>query len=193
MYTAGKNPNSRNGFKKGCKFSEEHREKLRIAHLGKKGYWKDKERPEVKTWLHTKEVIAKYTLTKTGKSCPSTRLRNLTNNPSKKGEENYRWIKDRTQLKRYNDSVKDRRSSAYADWRKQVYQRDNFACRISNADCSGRIEAHHILSWAEYPELRYKTNNGITLCHAHHPKKVAEEKRLIPTFVELVSVSKDIF
>lgn len=96
------------------------------------------------------------------------------------------WIEDRTNLKRFNNTQKDRRSSAYATWRKEVWLRDNFKCKIDNAECSGRIEAHHILGFTEHPELRYIINNGITLCHAHHPRKRAEEKRLIPTFQELV-------
>jgi len=36
----------------------------------------------------------------------------------------------------------------------------------------------------------FTIKNGITLCHAHHPRKRAEEKRLEPLFKELVSVSK---
>ena len=48
-----------------------------------------------------------------------------------------------------------------------------------------------VLSWLKYLELRYNINNGITLCQAHHPKKRAEEKRLIPFFQELVSVSNE--
>ena len=103
-----------------------------------------------------------------------------------KGEKNYRWIIDRTKLVKRQE----RNDSAYYDWRKRVWLRDNFKCKINNCDCSGKINAHHILGWAEYPELRYEINNGITLCQAHHPKKRAEEKRLIPTFQELVSVSK---
>lgn len=95
------------------------------------------------------------------------------------------YIIDRSLLK-----LDDRRNdSAYKEWRKQVWLRDNFKCRIADNKCNGRIEAHHILTWSEHPELRYKINNGITLCHAHHPRKRAEEKRLIPTFTELVSMS----
>lgn len=71
-----------------------------------------------------------------------------------------------------------------------VYSRDGFKCRIDNESCGGRIEAHHILGWKDYPDLRYESKNGITLCHAHHPRKRAEEKRLAPVFQELVSVSK---
>lgn len=101
-------------------------------------------------------------------------------------ENSYRWIKDRTQIKKY---WSERNNPEYKQWRNEVWKRDAFKCRISNGDCCGRIEAHHILSWSEYPELRYQPNNGITLCHAHHPRKRAEEKRLAPVFQELVSVS----
>jgi hypothetical protein len=79
--------------------------------------------------------------------------------------------------------------SAYMEWRKKVKNRDNWRCKIANEDCRGHLQAHHILPWRDYPELRYELNNGITLCHAHHPRKRAEEKRLIPYFQELVSES----
>lgn len=103
------------------------------------------------------------------------------------GARNGRWIEDRSTLAQ----KQIRNDPAYKEWRREVWLRDNFACKIANPDCSGRIEAHHILGWAEYPELRYQSNNGITLCHAHHPFKKAEEKRLSPYFQSLVSVSKD--
>jgi len=104
------------------------------------------------------------------------------------GPNNYAWIEDRSKLKKYIGS-EERRSPAYKYWRKQVWLRDNFTCKIANPDCSGRIEAHHILGWKDHPELRYQVNNGITLCHAHHPRKRAEEKRLITFFQGLVPVS----
>jgi hypothetical protein len=106
----------------------------------------------------------------------------------RKGEKNPAYLKDRSLLKKTCHSEKDRRSSAYVTWRKEVWCRDNYKCKISNEDCNGKLEAHHILGYTEYPELRYNINNGITLCHAHHPRKRAEEKRLVPVFMELVSV-----
>ncbi len=51
---------------------------------------------------------------------------------------------------------------------------------------TGKVIAHHILGWSAYPELRYEINNGITLCHFHHPKKRIDEGRLIPIFQKLV-------
>jgi hypothetical protein len=79
----------------------------------------------------------------------------------------------------------------YRGWRLKVFSRDSFKCRLSNNDCDGTIQAHHILKWADYPKLRYNVNNGITLCLVHHPRRWAEEKRLIPLFQVLVSVSKE--
>ena len=104
-----------------------------------------------------------------------------------KGELHYRYIKDRTKLAK----KQIRNDTAYFEWRRNVWLRDRFTCKLVNPDCLGKIEAHHILSWSEYPELRYQNNNGITLCHAHHPRKRAEEKRLAPIFQELVSVSRE--
>jgi len=106
------------------------------------------------------------------------------------GINNYNWIEDRAQLKTYGDG-EERRSPKYKDWSKRVKDRDIWKCRINNKDCSGKVIAHHILSWSEFPELRYNINNGITLCLAHHPRKRAEEKRLIPFFMGLVPVSKE--
>jgi len=97
-----------------------------------------------------------------------------------------RWIKDRSKLV----TKQERNDSAYGAWRKEVWLRDNFTCKIANPDCKGRIEAHHILGWKSHPELRYNINNGITLCHAHHPKRREDETKLSPYFQELVAEMK---
>lgn len=102
---------------------------------------------------------------------------------SHKGERNYLWISDRTQLK---DDHKDRGGQLHREWSLNVKNRDGWKCKISNGDCSGRLEAHHILGWKSYPELRYQITNGITLCHFHHPRKREEEKKLSPYFQQLV-------
>lgn len=51
-------------------------------------------------------------------------------------------------------------------WRKQVKERDGHKCRICGG--GGKVTAHHLFSYAEYPELRSDTNNGFTLCKFHH-------------------------
>lgn len=80
----------------------------------------------------------------------------------------------------------ERNNSLYKNWVSRIKKRDRWTCKINNQDCSGYCEVHHILSWSAYPELRYEVNNGITLCQGHHPRKRADEQRLIPFFQELV-------
>ena len=55
----------------------------------------------------------------------------------------------------------------YKDWRKAVFERDNYICK----KCSkrgGRLHAHHVVRWVDSVELRYSVNNGITLCVTCH-------------------------
>lgn len=58
-------------------------------------------------------------------------------------------------------------TSEYQDWRSSVFERDNFTCVICEKK-GGYLNADHIQSWAQYPELRYEVNNGRTLCVACH-------------------------
>jgi len=103
------------------------------------------------------------------------------------GEKHQRWIADRTQIKDYWTERRD--NPEYKQWRKKVYMRDGYKCKINNAECNGKIEAHHILRWRDFVELRYEESNGITLCHFHHPKQRILEDRLIPAFRELLTLT----
>lgn len=85
--------------------------------------------------------------------------------------------------------ISRRPNLAYTEWRMLVYKRDNYKCRINNTECCGRIEAHHILNWASFPDSRYKIENGITLCKFHHPRKRSEEIRSVPIFNGLLNIS----
>ena len=67
-------------------------------------------------------------------------------------------------------------SPEYRKWRWTVFRRDNYTCQICGKKVSGHIEAHHIKSWKDYPDLRYDIDNGITLCKECHKEihKVGE-------------------
>lgn len=106
----------------------------------------------------------------------------------KYGSEHQNWVNGN-----YKKAERKDKSSAYMYWMRAVKNRDGWKCQIKNEDCSGRLESHHILNWEDYPKLRYELNNGITLCVAHHPRGRAKEKRMVSTFMELLSVSKEQF
>lgn len=58
-------------------------------------------------------------------------------------------------------------SFEYRKWRKDVFERDGYKCqRCGSENCY--LTAHHIKSFAHYPELRYDLNNGQTLCEDCH-------------------------
>lgn len=103
--------------------------------------------------------------------------------PELSGNKNWAWKEDRSTLVK---SEKKHLDGQYRDWMRAVKNRDGWKCKITNGDCSGRLEAHHILRWSEHPELRYEINNGITLCAFHHPRKKIDEARLSPFFKELI-------
>jgi hypothetical protein len=103
----------------------------------------------------------------------------------KTGENHFGWIKDRTQLK---DDHKDRGGQLSKEWSLSVKKRDKWKCRIGNDLCAGRLESHHILSWLNHQELRYDINNGITLCHFHHPRKREDEKKMVDYFKKILNL-----
>lgn len=105
--------------------------------------------------------------------------------PEFSGENHPNWIKDRTKIVGRNTRTND---PCFKQWRLGVYKRDNYKCHISDTQCLGRIEAHHILRWKDYPELRYEIDNGITLCHFHHPRKKYDENRLVNFFRKLLTL-----
>ena len=173
-----------NGFKKGAssarkgkKFghiSSEHKKHISIALKGKK-------RSDL-----AKENIRKGSM---GKKCPWTTERNNRDNPIK-----YKKIFSYPKKKRMDllkVSEKKHLDGKYRYWMLEVKKRDNWKCKLLSDECKGRLESHHIFNWKDYPELRYVINNGITLCAFHHPRGREEEKRMIPIFQELLSVSKE--
>jgi 5-methylcytosine-specific restriction endonuclease McrA len=66
-------------------------------------------------------------------------------------------------------NAKIRKSFEMSEWRRKVFERDNYTCR----ECGiyGKyLEAHHIKSFANHPELRFDVENGLTVCLDCHCK-----------------------
>ena len=52
-------------------------------------------------------------------------------------------------------------------WRESVFARDNWTCQKYGIK-GGKLNPHHIKNFAQYPELRFAIDNGITLSVKAH-------------------------
>lgn len=96
-----------------------------------------------------------------------TEIRNKKISEALKGCKNYQW---KNGIKKINSLI--RKSREYKIWRDKIFKRDNYtcqACKIRSGNGKAvYLEAHHKISFASYPELRFDINNGITLCRDCH-------------------------
>lgn len=106
---------------------------------GMKGYWSSKKRPK----LHSEEW----------KKILSERL---------KGEKSHFW---KGGISPENHLI--RNGLNYKLWHKSVLQRDNFTCQKYGLR-GGKLHSHHINNFADFPELRFAIDNGITLSKKAH-------------------------
>lgn len=67
------------------------------------------------------------------------------------------------------ESEKIRKSVDYKNWRKEVFKRDDFTCKICNKR-GGRLQADHIKPFSIFPSLRLDVSNGRTLCVDCHKR-----------------------
>ena len=138
-----------NKWNKGKKFSYKRKQKLKkITNNGrfKKGHKGIKSRLGIRLSKNIKDKISKSLIGRfVGKNSPS-------------------WIDGRTPK-----NVIIRSSKEYKLWRKAIFEKDNFICQKCN-QLGGNLIAHHINNFADFPELRFAINNGITFCKECHKK-----------------------
>jgi len=151
---------------KGKAMSEETKEKLRLAHTGMKkgGHPRSEFKKGMTPWnkgkkmsLETKEKVRQANLGK--KQSLETRQKRAS---KLKGELNHNYIDGRTKLGSRHTQDLDLKL-----WRTAVFTRDDYTCQGCGVR-GGYLEAHHIKSWKNYPELRYAIDNGQTLCKPCH-------------------------
>ena len=85
--------------------------------------------------------------------------------PSRSGENHHFWRGGITP-----ENEKWRKSAEYRNWRLSVFERDAYTC----LDChkqGGYLHAHHKEKFSDYPELRFDSQNGMTLCMDCHAKR----------------------
>jgi hypothetical protein len=161
----------------GKKFTNEHKEKLRLAKLGKPRAGN----PE--KWKHTEETKRKNSEAHKGKPawnkgksgykskpCSEETKRKISESnfgiprPQTRGANNHLWKGGLTPI-----NFKIRASCEYKIWRKSVFERDNYTCVFCGIH-GVAFHADHIKPFSLFPELRFAIDNGRTLCIPCHKK-----------------------
>lgn len=144
--------------------SEDHRKKLSESHKGLQTWIKGKTHSE-----KTKERIREL-MSPTFKYYWKGRR-----NPHISGENSPWW---RGGVTSKNKLI--RSSSAYKNWRKEVFNRDNWTCTSCNKR-GGNLHADHIKPFSRYPNLRLDIGNGRTLCIRCHEQTESYPRQFIRT------------
>lgn len=165
---------------KGRKLSEEHKNKLSKANMGKhfssatefkKGNVISEEHRNIISKVHkgrVKSLKERQNISKSNKGKKLTEEHrgklSLAKKKSKKwiGKDNPRWKGGITP-----ENLKIRQSIEYRLWRESVFARDNWVCQKCKVR-GGRLHPHHIQNFSQYPELRLAIDNGITFCEKCH-------------------------
>jgi len=163
-------------FMKGRKPSEETREKMRLAKLGKPNY----ARIGMK---HTDEAKARCGVSNRGREMPAhvkdmLRSINTGRSPSLDVRQKIGAAHRREKSHWWKGGISTeaeiiRASIPMREWRRAVYGRDDFTCK----ECGqrgGKLHAHHIEHFSKNKALRFDVSNGVTLCVSCHRKAHAQ-------------------
>jgi hypothetical protein len=131
--------------KKGKLFSKEHLENLRKSHLGQKA-WNAGLTKEVDDRVRMRVEVRK-------RMSETHRLRK---------KESHLW---KGGINPVNDSI--RKSIEFKLWRESIFSRDGWTCQKTGVK-GGKLNAHHIKNFSQFPELRFAIDNGVTLSVESH-------------------------
>ncbi len=90
------------------------------------------------------------------------------------GENNHMYGMKGENHPRYNPNLTDeerekgRHIEGYEEWRKQVFERDNYTCQCCGDNKGSNLNAHHKNGYYWDKEHRTDIDNGVTLCEGCH-------------------------
>jgi hypothetical protein len=137
-------------------FSEEWKKKMSLAKKGKKGH------------PHTEESKKKMSEAHKGDKNPNFGKISFwrgKKRPDISGEKSGQWKGGITSI-----NIAIRGSLQYKVWEYSILIKDRHICQKCGETSVRYLVAHHILNFAQYPELRFAIDNGITFCRPCHKK-----------------------
>ena len=167
-------------FKKGHKHSEKTKRKMSKSFKGRIPWNKGKKGVQI----CSEETRKKMGNAQRGKITSEETKRKLSE--GKRGDEKgSNW---KGGITPQNKTI--RHSIEYRLWREAVFARDNWVCQKSG-ERGGKLHPHHIHNFADYPELRFAIDNGVTLSEKEHRAfhrkygKIKNNKEQIVEFLEI--------
>lgn len=154
--------------KKGYKHTEETRNKISRAVLGRKKSEEHKMKISIAMKKLRKTPMSDETRKKLSIALKEVRKNPISDETKKKmseahkGEKAYNWAGGVNSPK-----AQLRRRDVYILWRKACLERDSYTCQKTK-ESGIDLDVHHIKSYSEFPELRLVVENGITLSKKAH-------------------------
>jgi len=147
---------------KGKKLSVKHRKKISVALMGNKntlGFKHTEKTKKRRSEIAIKNGFGKFMLGRCLSEETKAKIREAS-----KGEKGNNWQGGKT-----SKNMIIRASAQSQTWRRGVFVRDNYICQKCKIR-GDKLCSHHIRGFAQYLELRFAINNGITLCKNCHKK-----------------------
>lgn len=157
-------------------FSEEWRRKIGEAGKGRKASSQTRK----KMSLRMKKKPIKFWK---GKKIPLEVREKMSIAHKARREKNHLWKGGITPI-----NMEIRASKQSRLWREAIFERDDWTCQKYGIR-GGKLHAHHIFGFSDYPELRFAIDNGITLsekAHREFHKKYGWKKNTKEQIVEFV-------
>ncbi len=149
--------------------SEEHRKKISLAMKGKKLPPASEERKRKMS-----KIMKGRTFSDESRRKMSEAMRGKPR-LNQRGANCHLWRGGITEM-----NHKIRTSLEYKLWREAVFKRDDWTC-VWCKKRGGIINADHIKSFCDYPELRFAIDNGRTLCVPCHRTTETYGKKPVAT------------
>lgn len=111
-------------------------------------------------WKNSKDAIEK--IREKAKGRGHSLESRLKMSEQRKGDRHWHWEGGKT-----SDNLRIRNGIEIKLWRQAVFSRDGWICKKCNKG-SNKLNAHHIMPFRDFIELRTSIENGITFCKECH-------------------------